>query len=76
VKIISIHQRKALPLKLSFIRTVQTAIMEVPDLADLRLWYKLTGGDLSPVGKFIVRKPLTESQRRKLPEDLRWRVAA
>jgi hypothetical protein len=45
--------------------------IEVRDHKDLRKAWKLYGGPDTLVGRFVVRKPLTDAQFRRLPKALR-----
>ena len=47
------------------------ATVTVPNHKNLLAAWKQYGGPLSVVGRFIVEKPLTESQLRRLPKGLR-----
>jgi hypothetical protein len=59
---------------MSFMHITQTATIKVPDHKNLLAAWRLYGpGPL--VGRFIVEKPLTASQFRRLPRPLRDRVA-
>jgi hypothetical protein len=49
------------------------AVVEVPDHKNLLAAWRLYG-PASPVGRFVVKKPLTASQIRRLPRDLRDRI--
>jgi len=46
-------------------------VITVKDHKGLRQAWKRYGGAFPLVGEFVVRKPLTESQLRRLPEGLR-----
>lgn len=46
----------------------------VEDHKTLREAWKRYGGPLSLVGEFVVRKPLTEAQYRRLPQGLKDRL--
>jgi hypothetical protein len=48
-----------------------SATIKVPNHKNLLAAWKQYGGPLSLVGRFIVEKPLTASQLRRLPKGLR-----
>lgn len=50
---------------------VELATMHVKDESGLRTAWKIHGGLGSLVGSFVVDKPLTPAQLRRLPVDLR-----
>ncbi len=56
--------------------TISPATIEVPTDKDLLSAWRLYGGPGTLVGRFVVEKPLTDAQLRRLPRDLRERVAA
>jgi hypothetical protein len=58
-------------MKVSSQRIIQSATIEVPDHESLRAAWRLHGGPLTLVGRFIVRKSLTASQRTRLPKALK-----
>jgi hypothetical protein len=50
---------------------ITLATIEVSDHAGLRAAWRLHGCSATLVDRFVVRKPLTERQIRRLPKDLR-----
>lgn len=52
----------------------QTGTIEVPDLKSLTAAWRTYGGPSCLVRRFIVEKPLTASQLRRLPGPLRARL--
>lgn len=48
-----------------------TTTVTVPDYKNLMAAWKEYGGQVSLVGRFIVKKPLTAAQLRRLPKGLR-----
>ena len=58
---------------MSFLLVTTPATIEVPTYKDLLAAWRLYGpGPI--VGRFIVEKPLTEAQLRRLPAELRSRL--
>ncbi len=53
---------------------IALATIYVSNHANLRAAWRSHGGPCSLVGTFVVAEPLTESQRRRLPKDLRERT--
>lgn len=60
---------------MTFMHLYRTATVEVPDLESLKAAWKQYGGPFCLVASFIVKKPLTESQFRRLPKALRNMVS-
>lgn len=54
----------------------QTGTIEVPDLKSLTAAWRTYGGPFCMVRRFMVEKPLTASQLRRLPGPLRARLEA
>jgi len=52
-------------------RVTRAATVEVPNLHSLLAAWKTYGGPGTLVGRFVVRKPLTASQLRRLPRGLK-----
>lgn len=52
----------------------RSATIEVPDHKNLLAAWRIHGGPLSLVGSWVVKKPLTSAQLRRLPADLRARL--
>jgi hypothetical protein len=53
----------------------RSATIEVPDIHNLRAAWKTYGGPLCLVSRFVVQKPLTQSQLQRLPKALRELVS-
>jgi len=56
---------------MTFMRIQRSTTIEVPDHKSLLAAWRLHGGPLSLVGRFIVDKPLTLPQLNRLPKALR-----
>ena len=56
---------------MAFMLIDRSTTIEVADHKNLLAAWRLHGGPLTLVGRFIVRKPLTASQLRRLPGALR-----
>lgn len=59
---------------MTYERVHPSTTIEVPNHKSLLAAWKEHGGPFSLVGRFIVKKPLTAAQLRRLPEDLRARL--
>jgi hypothetical protein len=58
-----------------YLQVTESAIVKAPNHKSLMHAWRTYGGPLTLVGRFVVEKPLTEAQLRRLPADLRDKMA-
>jgi hypothetical protein len=59
---------------MTYMKVTPSTTVEVPDHKNLLAAWRIHGGPAMLVARFIVRKPLTESQLLRLPEALKERL--